>query len=109
MPEVDLDLMPATDAPHGGHQPKGLIWLDHDSSLRPAKPVRHPALFPCSTWPSRILSVSRAGAAVAIASPAPRYWCAPRGAGLPRPREVAHRKAGEPHEHPGYPGDADGG
>src|SRR6266545_2509573 len=60
MLEVGLDLRPAADAPHGGHQPKGLIWLDHDSSLRPAKPVRHPALFPCSTWPSRILSVSRA-------------------------------------------------
>src|SRR6266496_2299037 len=60
MLEVGLDLRPAADAPHGGHQPKGLIWLDHDSSLRPAKPVRHPALFPCSTWPSRILSVPRA-------------------------------------------------
>jgi hypothetical protein len=32
--DVPLDLVAVPDAMHRGHQAQGLVWLDHDSSLR---------------------------------------------------------------------------
>src|SRR5450432_164688 len=66
--EVRLDLTTVADATHGGYQAQGLIGLDHDSSLHPARPARHPARCPlCCTWRSHVLSASRPpGRAIAI-------------------------------------------
>ena len=60
MLEVRLDLVTVADAAHGGYQAQGLIGLDHDASLRPARPARHPA---------RVLLVLPAASAAVCTSP----------------------------------------